>query len=176
MEKQCACFDDVKKVVSEYSQMLVKIAFTYLKSMHDAEDVVQDVFIIYMTKNPVFSGEEHRRNWLIRCTVNKCKDLLKAAWYKKWEPVSEELTAPMPEEDEVMHCIWQLEAKYRIPFHLHYYEGYSLNEIAKMLDKKPATVGTLLARARKKLERMMREDMAPQRQNGGKNEAYRTGI
>lgn len=63
MEKQHECSEEV---VFRYSQMLVKIAFTYLKSMHDAEDVVQDVFIIYMTKSPKFSGEEHRRNWLAR--------------------------------------------------------------------------------------------------------------
>ena len=62
MEKQHECSEEVEEAVFRYSQMLVKIAFTYLKSMHDAEDV----FIIYMTKSPKFSGEEHRRNWLAR--------------------------------------------------------------------------------------------------------------
>lgn len=158
MAKQRECSEEVEEAVFRYSQMLVKIAFTYLKSMHDAEDVVQDVFIIYMTKFPKFSGEEHRRNWLVRCTINKSKDLLRMAWYKKWLPVPEELTSEEPEEVGILQLIWQLEPKYRIPLYLHYCEGYSLNEIAVIMNKKVSTIGTHLARARKKLEMMMREN------------------
>ena len=113
MEKQHACLEEVEDAVFCYSQMLVKIAFTYLKSMQDAEDVVQDVFVIYMTKFPKFSCEEHRRNWLVRCTINKSKDFLRMAWYRKWLPISEELVSEDPEESDILELIWQLEPKYR---------------------------------------------------------------
>lgn len=158
MKKQHACSEEVEDAVFHYSRMLVKIAFTYLKSMQDAEDVVQDVFIIYLTKSPKFSSEEHRRNWLVRCTINKCKDLLRMAWYKNWLPMPEGLMSEKPEELGILQLIWQLEPKYRIPLYLHYCEGYSLNEIAVMMNKKISTVGTWLARARKKLEMMMGEN------------------
>lgn len=144
--------DEIKQVVYDYSGILKKISFTYLKNTHDAEDIVQDVFITYLTKHPDFSCEEHRRNWLIRCTINKCKDLLRSFWHKKCLPISEELEYLMPEETEILQLIWKLEDKYRIPLYLHYCMGYSINEISAMLNKKPATVGTLLARARKKLK------------------------
>lgn len=167
MEKQGTYFEEVKAAVSRYSTTLIKIAFIYLKNMQDAEDVVQDVFVIYMTKKPQFVCEEHRKNWLMRCTINKCKDHLRSAWHRKREPISEEILRSgavrygsemhETEHSEVMQAIWQLDVKYRIPFHLHYIEGYSIKEIAEMLNKKPSGVGTLLARARKKLERDLEE-------------------
>ena len=88
----------------------------------------------------------------MRCTINKSKDVLQAAWRKKRLPMPEEWTSEETQELGILQLIWQLEPKYRIPLYLHYCEGYSLNEIAEMLDKKVSTVGTRLARARKKLE------------------------
>lgn len=162
MEKQDTDFDEVKEAVSQYSSMLIKIAFAYLKSMQDAEDAVQDVFLVYLIKRPAFASAEHQRNWLVRCTVNKCKDMLRSAWHKKRETIAEDIFAAdtgMQEKGEVMQIIWQLDAKYRIPLHLHYIEGYSIKEIAEMLNKKPATIGTLLARARKKLESSIQKEL-----------------
>ena len=158
MEKQHACLEEVENAVFNYSQMLIKISFTYLKSMQDAEDVVQDVFVLYLTKSPNFSCEEHRRNWLVRCTINKCKDFLRMTWYKKRLPMPEDLTNEEPEDLGILQLIWQLEPKYRIPLYLHYCEGYSLNEIAVMMNKKVSTIGTRLARAKKKLETLIKEN------------------
>ena len=146
---------EVQQVVSLYSTLLVKVAFTYLKNMPDAEDVVQDVFLIYLTKRKVFDSEEHRRNWLVRCTINKCKDLLKSAWFQKWTPIPEEFEYLEQQELDTIQLVWQLEPKYRIPIYLHYCEGYSLREIAEIMDKKVATVGTLLSRGREKLKKMI---------------------
>lgn len=169
MERQRTCLEEVKAAVVNYSATLIKVAFTYLKNMQDAEDAVQDVFVIYMTKAPRFESEEHKRNWLMRCTINKCKDTLRSVWYKKRETLSEEVllqeqiaggssaseyeTAFGEEDSEVLQMVLSLDVKYRIPLHLHYVEGYSIKEIADMLHKKPATVGTLLSRGREKLKR-----------------------
>lgn len=147
--------EELKQAVSLYSTLLVKIAFTYLKSMQDAEDVVQDVFLIYLTKKKEFVSEEHRRNWLVRCTINKCKDLLKSTWFRKWIPIPEEVEYLEPQESDTIQLVWQLEPKYRIPIYLYYCEGYSLREIAEIMDKKVATVGTLLSRGREKLKKMI---------------------
>ena len=59
------------------------------------------------------------------------------------------------EKNEVMEAVLSLPEKYRIVIHLFYYNGYTINEISEIVGKKPATVGTLLARGRGLLKEMM---------------------
>ncbi|CAI6059779.1 RNA polymerase sigma factor [Cohnella sp. JJ-181] len=140
--------ESVLKALDRYSQSLIKIAFAYLKNMADAEEVAQDVFLAYLQKRPVFENNEHEKAWLIRTTINKSKNMLKAGWFKSRNPVPENLSYLPREENEVLQAVLALDKKYRIPIHLHYYEGYSIQEIADILQAKPATVGTWLARGR----------------------------
>nr|WP_170312259.1 sigma-70 family RNA polymerase sigma factor [Paenibacillus sacheonensis] len=131
-----------------YSQSMIKIAFAYLKNTADAEEVTQEVFLAYLQKRPVFENSEHEKAWLIRTTINKSKNMLKTGWFKSRNPVPEDLSYLPREESEVLQAVLALDKKYRIPIHLHYYEGYSIQEIAEILQAKPATVGTWLARGR----------------------------
>nr|WP_221468726.1 sigma-70 family RNA polymerase sigma factor [Cohnella thailandensis] len=131
-----------------YSQSLIKVAFAYLKNIADAEEVAQEVFLAYLQKRPVFDNVEHEKAWLIRTAINKSKNMLKAGWFKSRNPVPENLSYLPAEENEVLQAVLALDKKYRIPIHLHYYEGYSIQEIAVILRAKPATVGTWLARGR----------------------------
>lgn len=140
--------ESVLKALDRYSQSLIKIAFAYLKNMADAEEVAQDVFLAYLQKRPVFENNEHEKAWLIRTTINKSKNMLKAGWFRSRNPVPENLSYLPQEENEVLQAVLALDKKYRIPIHLHYYEGYSIQEIADILQAKPATVGTWLARGR----------------------------
>nr|WP_240546395.1 sigma-70 family RNA polymerase sigma factor [Paenibacillus artemisiicola] len=134
--------------MDRYSQSLIKIAFAYLKNIADAEEVAQDVFLAYLQKRPVFESDEHEKAWLIRTAINKSKNMLKAGWFRNRNPVPEDLSYLPKEENEVLQAVLSLEKKYRIPIHLHYYEGYSIQEIAAIMQAKPATVGTWLARGR----------------------------
>ncbi|OBZ10389.1 RNA polymerase subunit sigma-24 [Bacillus sp. FJAT-26390] len=127
---------------------MIKIAFAYLKNIADAEEVAQEVFLTYLQKRPVFNSSEHEKAWLIRTTINKSKNMLKTGWFKSRNPVPEDLSYLPKEESEVLQAVLALDKKYRIPIHLHYYEGYSIQEIADILQSKPATVGTWLARGR----------------------------
>ncbi|MDG0811378.1 RNA polymerase sigma-70 factor, ECF subfamily [Cohnella sp. OV330] len=140
--------ESVRRALDRYSQSLIKIAFAYLKNMADAEEVAQDVFLAYLQKRPVFENNEHEKAWLIRTTINKSKNMLKAGWFRSRNPVPENLSYLPREENEVLQAVLALDKKYRIPIHLHYYEGYSIQEIADILQAKPATVGTWLARGR----------------------------
>ncbi|MFD2330956.1 RNA polymerase sigma factor [Cohnella sp. GCM10020058] len=140
--------ESVRRALDRYSQSLIKIAFAYLKNMADAEEVAQDVFLAYLQKRPVFENNEHEKAWLIRTAINKSKNMLKAGWFKSRNPVPENLSYLPREENEVLQAVLALDKKYRIPIHLHYYEGYSIQEIADILQAKPATVGTWLARGR----------------------------
>lgn len=140
--------ESVRRALDLYSQSLIKVAFAYLKSIADAEEVTQEVFLAYLQKRPVFENGEHEKAWLIRTTINKSKNMLKTGWFKSRNPVPEDLSYLPKEENEVLQAVLSLDKKYRIPIHLHYYEGYSIQEIAVIMQSKPATVGTWLARGR----------------------------
>ncbi|RXZ82646.1 sigma-70 family RNA polymerase sigma factor [Paenibacillaceae bacterium] len=144
--------ESLKLAVVNYSDSLLKVAFTYLKSVAEAEEVVQDVFLTYLKKSPVFENSEHEKAWLIRTTINRSKNVLKAGWFRSRNPIPEHLTYLPAEEQTLLQAVMALNSKYRLPIHLHYYEGYSIDEIATILHAKPATVGTWLARGRQHLK------------------------
>lgn len=145
---------DVARVVRE-SQGLLRLAFAYLKSAHDAEDVVQEVFLSYARRPLGFASREHERAWLVRATINRCKNVLKSGWFHSRHPLPDGLPGPDREEGEVLGALLSLDEKYRLPLHLHYYEGYAIKEIAAMLGEKPATIGTRLSRGRALLKERM---------------------
>ena len=138
----------MRRALDLYSQSLIKIAFAYLKNIADAEEVAQEVFLAYLQKRPVFESGEHEKAWLIRTAINKSKNMLKTGWFRSRNPVPENLSCLAREENEILQAVLALDKKYRIPIHLHYYEGYSIQEIAVIMQSKPATVGTWLARGR----------------------------
>lgn len=150
---------EVRNTVQTYLPDIVRLAFSYVKNVPDAEDIAQEVFLVYMRKSPVFSGAAHEKAWLMRVTINKCRDFLKSAWVKRSAPLPEELPAMPEEESGLLHAMLALDEKYRLPVYLHYFAGYSLREIAAMLRANPSTVGTHLDRGRRLiLERLENDD------------------
>ena len=145
----------VRETVEKYSDRLLRVGFAYLKNVEDAEDVVQETFLSLFQKRPEFNDESHLEAWLMRVAINKAKNHLKSGWFKKRQPMPEDL-AYLPEGDEkLLQGVMELDLKYRLPIHLYYYAGYSMEEIAQILGKRPATVGTWLARGRDKLRQWM---------------------
>ncbi len=146
----------IEQTVKKYSSSMLKTAFSLLKSTADAEDAVQEAFIKLLTKAPEFENDEHQKAWLLRVTVNISKNMLKSAKRKNL-PLTEEIPY-MEKSDDVLPYVLSLDEKYRVVIHLYYYENYSLKEIAEILSLPGATVGTRLARARKLLEKSIKED------------------
>ena len=154
------CYTDdneyIEQTVKKYSASMLKTAFSLLKSTSDAEDAVQEAFIKLITKAPEFENEEHRKAWLLRVTVNISKNMLKSAKRKNL-PLTEEI--PYVEKNEnVLPYVMSLDEKYRVVIHLYYYENYTIKEIAEIVSLPCATVGTRLARARKLLKKLLKED------------------
>lgn len=143
---------NIRNAVLKYSNSIIRVAFTYVKNIADAEDIAQDTFLAYLNKKPAFESDEHEKAWLIRVTINKCKNLLKTSWLKNRKLLVENLSYLPEEESDILYSVLELDKKYRIPIHLYYYEGYSINEIAEILNAKPSTVGTWLDRGRKVLK------------------------
>ena len=142
----------IHSILEKYSKTLIKIAFTYMKSLADAEDIVQEVYISLMRRGNGFDSEEHQKAWLIRVTINHCKNRLKSSWYRKSVPLDEEISYLPEEESEVLSAVLSLPAKYRSVIHLYYYENYSIQEISELLRKSSGTIGTWLSRGRKLLK------------------------
>jgi RNA polymerase sigma-70 factor (ECF subfamily) len=150
--------DFLTEAIERYSDTLLRIAYTYLKNISDAEDIVQEVFLKLMQKRPSFDNEEHRKAWLIRVTINFSKNRLKTAWFRKTEPLHDVNIDYTVRENEVMNAVLQLSPKYRSIILLYYIEGYSIAEIADILEQKETTVGSQLHRARKLLKEKLKED------------------
>ena len=139
----------VHRVVEQWSPLLLRLSYSYLGSTADAEDVVQEVFLALLERGKPFKDPEHEKAWLIKVTVNKCKNCLKAAWRSRRSPMPADTAVPAPEEPlGVLEAVMALPPLYRIPIHLHYCEGWSTGEIAAMLGVSPATARTRLHRGR----------------------------
>lgn len=151
--------EEVSRLVETYSPMLLRLACTRLENPADAEDVVQEVFLKLLTACPAFRDAEHEKAWLIRTTLHRAADLRKAA-SRRNVPLEEALLASAPEpEDRLLAAVRALPEKYDAVIHLHYYEGYSLKEIGKLLGLPTATVGTRLARGRERLRQSLKEEI-----------------
>ena len=151
-----AC-NNLESAVQEYGHRVQSLAFVYLKNRFDAEDVAQEVFLAYFRKAPKFISPEKEKAWLMKVTVNRCKSLLRAK-FREELPLPEDIAYLPPEENALMLAVLSLDKKYRMPIHLHYYEGYSLDEIAELLHVRAGTVGSWLSRGREKLKQMLKED------------------
>lgn len=144
--------DYFEKAVKTYSVSLVKIAFTYTKNIYDAEDIVQNIFLKLYEKQIEFDTDEHLKAWLIRCTINSCKDFLKCSWNKSRGDMPEDLSYMPFENRELIEAVLHLKKNYRIVIHLFYYESMSSKEIAEILGISISAVEKRLSRARKMLK------------------------
>jgi RNA polymerase sigma factor, sigma-70 family len=147
---------DVESVIEQYTDTIFKIAYSYTKSREVAEDVMQNVFINYMTSDYTFNDNEHQKAWFIRVTINECKKYFRSLKYQ-WEKPSIEVFEPN-EKHDMYYAVMGLPQKYKIVIHLYYYEQFSIKEISGILQKKENTIMSLLHRARQRLRKIMEED------------------
>ena len=148
----------IRRVVEEYSPMLLKIALTRLHSPADAEDAVQEAFLRLLTARPRFRDGDHERAWLIRTTLHRASDIRRAAERGNLPLDQAEAAECRDEPSELLSAVQALPEKYSAIIHLHYYEGYSIKEISKLLGLPAPTVGTRLARGRERLRQTLKEE------------------
>ena len=148
---------EAERLVETYSDMILRLSYTYLKNRQDAEDICQDVLIKLLTGAEHFTSREHEKAWILRTAANACKDLLKSAHRRVTCDLDScpEQAAPECSDHSVLEAVQSLPEKYREVIFLHYYMGYSLQEIGAILSLPAATVGTRLARAREQLKTIL---------------------
>ena len=147
---------DIRETMEKYSDMVDRIALTRSGRVENAEDIFQNVFIKYSQKKPKFASEEHKKAWLIRVTINISKNFINQAWNRKVVNLDENLKFETQEENDVFSVVCELPEKYRTVIYLFYYEGYKVNEIAKLLKTKDGTVKTWLSRSREALREKLK--------------------
>ena len=126
--------EEAERLVNAYSDLILRLSYTYLKSTHDAEDISQTVFLKLLTGGQAFDSPAHEKAWIIRAAANACKDLLRSAGRRR--------TVALPD-------------KYREAVYLYYYEGYSAREIGALLGRSEAAVNAHLSRGRNRLRTML---------------------
>ncbi len=148
---------DWEALVTENEHKLYRAALAILGHQQEAEDAVQDAFLRYLEKAP--ARLESPGAWLMRVLVNGCKSRLRLKWRQVVE-LPEELAAQAVQEDEreELEELWQLPAEDRTVIHLFYYQGYSTDEIARLMGARPGTVRSRLSRARQKLKTLLAEE------------------
>lgn len=145
--------------VEKYIDTVYRVAFSILKNPQDADDMTQETFLKLYTCGHKFVSDNHVKNWLIKVTINGCKNLFRNIWRKdeNLDDYANQLGFESREESDLFEAVNSLDQKYRIVVHLFYFEGYSTAEIAQLLSISEKTVSTRLRRARGKLKVILTE-------------------
>lgn len=146
-------------LAQRYLDTVFRVAYNYIGSRADAEDVTQNVFFKLLQSKKHFESDDYAKNWLIRVTINECKNLGRSRWWKaeSFEDYAAKLTFDNPSHSELFYAVMELPKKYRLPIYLHYYEEYSTQEIAAILKVPKNTVCTQLKRGRELLRESLQE-------------------
>ena len=157
--------DNLEAIAGRYLDSVYRVAINYCKNTENAADAVQNAFLKLMTTDTAFADDEHMHRWLLRVTINECKGFWRSFWHRNVvsldalceesgrQPIQRE---PDRDRREQMRELWEavtkLPAKYSVVLHLHYKEGYSVDEIAETLGLSSQNVSVRLYRGRKKLK------------------------
>ena len=153
-----------EEAADKYIDTIYRLALARTKSPHYAEDITQDVFVKLISKNNKFDSEEHLKSWLLRVTINLTKDLFHSAMFRMTAELDENTSDSNlsyshehEEESDLYNALMKLPQKYRTVIHLHYYEGYSVEETAHIIGVSSGTVKSQLHRGRQMLKNIMEE-------------------
>ncbi len=141
------------RFVEAYADAVLRLCLTYSLTKEDAQDICQDIFLSLLEDNRQFEDGEHEKAFVLRCAINACKDLLKSAGRRRTVPMDQAELVPAPEREDspLPDAIRALPKHYGAVIYLFYYEGYSLDEIARLCACTPAAARKRLSRARKLL-------------------------
>lgn len=145
-------------IMDKYGNTILRVAYSYLHNMSDAEDILQDTLIQFLRKKPTFENEKHEKAWLVTVASNLSKNRIDYNKLRQTDELTEELIS---QEREDLKFVWEavgyLPMSNKEVIHLFYQEGYSTKEIAEILDRKESTVRSDLKRGRERLKILLKE-------------------
>ena len=158
-DEKAAVNQKAEKLLNDYGNGILRMAYSYLHNMSDAEDILQETLIRYLQTAPVLSSPAHEKAWLLKVAANLSKNRIAYNRLRQTDELEETLVA---EKREDLRFVWsavrELPDKYREVIHLYHYEGCSTAEIARILGCKEATVRTNLRRGRQQLKEILKEE------------------
>lgn len=158
---------DIETLMRQYGNDVLRTAYMYVKDVHTAEDIFQDVFIKVNQKLSTFEGNSSIKTWIIRITINTCKDYLKSAWNRRVVPMMEyQEDAIISESDYdevekqdtnnlVKQTVLSLPEKYRDVVLCVYFQEMTITEAAQTLGIAEGTAKSRLSRARLRLKEVL---------------------
>jgi len=155
-----APYQTFEEIYERHFTMVYRVCFSYLKNQADAEDAVADVFVKLLRHDTAFKDADHEKAWLLRISINLCKDHLKHWWRKRTDIADyadAEAESPYT-ENELLATIMSLPERYKDVIYLYYYEGYSTVEIAGILKKPQSTIRNHLREARALLKGVLEDE------------------
>lgn len=154
-----ATFSRAEKALDQYGNAILRLAYSYLHNMSDAEDILQDTLLKYMQSAPVFENAQHEKAWLLCVASNLCKNKLSYNKIRETDELLETLTA---EEREDLSFVWnavkKLPENTGKPFISITKKGYSTREISRILNRRESTVRSDLKRGRERLKEILKEE------------------
>ena len=149
--------DDFQRVYETYANMLYRLSLSMLRSSDDAEDAVQNAFCRYLDRAPAFRDDEHEKAWLLRVTINQCKDLMRRRKIRAWLPIEALTDVGIRERSTpALDAVYALPDKYRSVIVLYHLEDMRVEEIADALSLSPSAVKMRLSRGREMLREVLR--------------------
>lgn len=158
---------ELESMMRTYGNDVLRTAYLYVKDIHTAEDIFQEVFIKADKNKESFRGESSVKTWLLRITANACKDYLKSAYNRRVTPLEEfQENALTSESDfdgierketqqEVRTAIMSLSEEHRAVVLCVYFQDMTIPETAKTLGIAEGTVKSRLSRAKEKLKSLL---------------------
>lgn len=147
-----------ERMLTEYGTSILRLAYSYLHNLSDAEEVLQDTLIQFLKAAPALDSPRHEKAWLLRVAANLSKNRIDYNRIRLTDELNEELIA---EEREDLSFVWEavkaLPAHQREAVHLFYHEGYTAAEIGAMLGRRESTVRSDLRRGRARLKEILKE-------------------
>ncbi len=148
-------------LAEQYEDHVFATAFSVCHNVQDAQDIMQETFLEYHMTKKDFASPEHIRSWLLRVAINKARNLCRSAHHRRTLPLedyAQKLVFLEPSDRELFETVMALPEKHRLVLHLHYYEGYSVREIARLLRVGESAVKHRLAKGRAQLKIKLKED------------------
>ena len=152
--------EEIEAIYRRQFKLVYQICLVLMKNVPDAEDAAQTVFRRVLERGQLFRDPEHEKAWLIVAARNECRNQLKHWWRTRRAGAEtlDGLTWEDPRDGEVWDQVAALPKPHRLVLYLHYYQGYTTEEIAGMLGDNPSTVRSRLVQARKKLKLKLEEE------------------
>jgi RNA polymerase sigma-70 factor (ECF subfamily) len=148
-------------IYSRHSSSLFNLAYRMVGNVNDAEDLLQEIFLLAYNKLPGYQGQAALGTWLYRVATNRCLDFLRSRAARN-QAVTESLDAKdrslsgapvesTPERLDIERSVDKLPDSYRAAFLLYDVEGFEHKEVAEILGVAEGTSKSLVHKARLKI-------------------------